>query len=443
MRNRNIVIAVLLILSGAAMAAADPTPAEKYWGQWRGPEANGVAPHADPPLSWSESENVAWKVPIPGRGLSTPIVWGDRIFVQTAVPAGGGEVPSLPEGAERSFPPTVTTDGAQDFVVMALAREDGRVLWQQTAVTSKPHEGFHTDASWASASPVTDGEHVWVHFGSRGTYCYTVDGELVWSKDLGDMRTRHAFGEGSSPTLWGDHLIVNWDHEGDSFLVVLDKRTGEERWRAERPGEVTSWSTPLVVDEGGEPQIVIASTGKSRGYDLATGKVLWEADGMTVNTIPSPVYADGLVYLTSGFRGSLLQAVRLAEAKGEITDSKAIVWSHDRDTPYVPSPLLYGDGLYFLKVNTGILTRLDPKTGETDYLERLDDVTGVYSSPVGAAGRVYVVGRNGVTQVLRNSETYEVLATNTLDDRFDASPAVVGGEIYLRGHQHLYALKKK
>ncbi|NJL28670.1 MAG: PQQ-like beta-propeller repeat protein, partial [Thermoanaerobaculia bacterium] len=337
--------------------------------------------------------------------------------------------------------PKVEVSSAQRFVVMALSRTDGEVLWERTATETKPNEGTHLDGSWASASPITDGERLFAFFGSYGIYAYDLDGKLLWSKDLGDMQTRNAFGEGSSPAVWGDTLVINWDHEGDSFIVALDKHTGEERWRVARPGERTSWSTPLVVAEGGKPQVIVAATERSRGYDLATGEVLWQAGGMTVNVIPSPVYADGMVYLMSGFRGSALQAIRLSEAKGELSGPPAIVWSHDRDTPYVPSPLLYDGKLYFLKVNTGILSVLDAKTGQVLYNEqRLDGIQGVYASPVGAAGRVYLVGRNGVTLVLKNGDRFEQLASNTLDDRFDASPAVVGGEIFLRGHKHLYCL---
>lgn len=411
----------LTLLFSAGLAAEPAPTTDSHWPQWRGPLATGVAPQADPPVEWSETKNVRWKVPIPGRGLAVPIVWGEKVFLQTAIP--------------------VETGGEQRFVVMALSRKDGKVLWERTAIQAKPHEGTHLDGSWASSSPVTDGELLYAFFGSFGIYVYDLDGNLRWSKDLGDMHTRNAFGEGSSPAVWGDTLVINWDHEGDSFIVALDKRTGAERWRVARPGERTSWSTPLVVAEGGKPQVIVAATERSRGYDLATGEVLWQAGGMTTNVIPSPVYADGLVYLMSGFRGAALQAIRLAEAKGEVAGAPAIVWSHDRDTPYVPSPLLYDGKLYFLKVNTGILSCLDAKTGQVLYNEqRLEGIQGVYASPVGAAGRVYLAGRNGVTLVLKNGTSFELLASNTLLERFDASPAVAGGELYLRGQRNLYCL---
>ncbi len=266
-----------------------------------------------------------------------------------------------------------------------------------------------------------------------------LDGELLWQRDLGDMRTRNGFGEGSSPAVAGDLLIVNWDHEDDSFIVALDKKTGKDVWRRDRD-EVTSWSTPLVVEVGGRPQIVVAATGRSRGYDLATGEVVWQLGGMTVNVVPSPVYGNGMAYLMSGFRGAALQAVRLAGAQGELEATEAVAWTRDHDTPYVPSPLLYDDRLYFLKVNTGILTCLDAATGKVLYQQRLDGISNVYASPVGAAGRVYLAGREGTVLVLEHGDAYKVLASNTLDEGFDASPAIAGGELYLRGAKHLYSL---
>jgi len=271
----------------------------------------------------------------------------------------------------------------------------------------------------------------------------------LWRRDLGEMRTRNGFGEGSSPALDGDTLVVNWDHEDDSFLVALDATTGETKWKVERPGEVTSWATPLIVEVGetGKKQVIVPSTGKSRGYDLETGKEIWSVPGMTVNTIPSPVHRQGLVYLASGYRGTMVQAVALAEASGELDPNggpegkSAVRWNHTRHTPYVPSLLVYDDQVYFLKHFKNIFTSLDAATGEVIYTEkRLEGMTNVYASPVGAAGRIYVVGRDGNAIVLAHGREHKVLATNQLNDGFDASPAVVGDTMYLRGTRFLYAL---
>jgi len=253
-----------------------------------------------------------------------------------------------------------------------------------------------------------------------------------------------SFGEGSSPVVYGDTLILTWDHEGPSFIFVLDKKTGKELWKKDRD-EGTSWATPLVVEVDGKPQVIVSATKAIRSYDLATGEILWECTGMTRNVIPCPVYEKGTVYAMSGFRGSSLLAIDLAKASGDITDSEAVLWKYGKDTPYVPSPLLYEDGLYFLKVSNGTLTCMDTKTGKVHYgpkqLEGLKK--GVYSSPVGAGKRVYLTGRDGTTVVFEQGPEFKVLATNTLDDNFSASAAVVGNEMFLRGFKHLYCIAEK
>lgn len=433
---RSTTLASLAFLAfGAALAANDM--AERHWPQWRGPHGNGVAPQGDPPTTWSETANVRYKVEIPGRGHASPVVWGDRIYLLTAIDA---EPPAAGAPSSRG----VAADHDLRFTVLALDRATGKTVWERTVLKARPHEGTHTDGTWASASAITDGERVWAFFGSRGIYCLkSKDGEVLWQRDLGDMQTRMGFGEGASPVLAGDTLVVNWDHEGESFIVALDARTGAERWRAPRQ-EITSWSTPHVVEVGGQRQVVVNATGKVRSYDLATGKVVWEVGGMTANAIPTPVSANGLLFVTSGFRGNALKAIRLADARGDLTGSPAVVWSHDRDTPYVPSPLLYNGVLYFLKSNTSVLSALDAATGKVHYgPARLEGIEGVYASPVGAAGRIYVAGRNGVTAVLAAGPELKVLATNRLDDGFEASPAIVGREIYLRGRRHLYAIAEE
>jgi outer membrane protein assembly factor BamB len=253
------------------------------------------------------------------------------------------------------------------------------------------------------------------------------------------MKTRNSFGEGASPAVFGDTLVVNWDHEGADFLVALDAKTGRERWRKERD-EPTTWATPLIVTEKGQTQVVVGAPNGVRGYDLANGQLLWEAPGLTANTIPSPVAADGMVYAMSGFRGNALRAVRLSEAKGLLSGPPGLAFTYDKDTPYVPSPLLYRGGLYFLKSNSGILTRLDARTGTANYTERIDAVPNVYASPVGADGRIYLVGREGTTVVLEAGTALKVLATNTLEDGFDASPALGEADLFLRGRKHLYRI---
>jgi outer membrane protein assembly factor BamB len=437
MRRIFLLFIVLLIAAGVT-AASGP---DAWWPQWRGPLGTGAAPAADPPTRWSEGENLRWKVSIPGRGHASPVVWGDRIYLTTAVPTADGNDPetAAPEQQRRG----IAVSGPVRFVVMALDRATGATVWQRTAGEETPHEGTHTDGTWASASPVTDGTRVFAHFGSRGLYAYSADGEKLWQKDLGDMQTRNGFGEGASPALFGETLVVNWDHEGASFIVALDAGSGRELWRRERD-EVTSWSTPLVIAAGERPQVVVAATGRTRGYDLETGETIWEAAGMTTNTIPSPIYDDGLVFVTSGFRGNSLQAIKLAAARGDISDGGAFAWSYDRDTPYVPSPALHDGILYVLKHNSGILTAFDAATGKVHYgPQRLPGIDGAYASPVAAGDRIFIAGRDGTTVVLAAGTEFEVLAENRLDDGFDASPALAGSDLLLRGRGHLYCLTKE
>jgi outer membrane protein assembly factor BamB len=433
---RNGTIAALVMGSLALLQAAPDTTAERYWPQWRGPHATGVSKTADPPVEWSETKNIRWKVEVPGRGSGTPVIWGDKVFVLTAVPAvENGAASHEPRGGQ----PRV----AHKFVVMALDRKTGKVAWERTAREHTPHEGAHPQwGTWASSSAITDGERVYAFFDSFGLYAYDMNGKLLWEKDLGDKKMRQEFGEGQTPVLHGNRLVVQWDHQGQSFITALDKLTGNEIWRANRQ-EIDSWGTPLVVEHGGRAQVIATAMQKVTSYDLETGKVVWESPGLTMNPIPSAVAEDGLVIVMSGFRGNQLRALRLADAAGDISTTKAQVWSLQQDTPYVPSPLLYDGILYFLKSNSGILSVFDAKTGKPHYqLQRLEGVPNVFASPVGAKGRVYFPGQEGTTLVIKHGPTFEVLAKNVLDDGFNASPALVDSELYLRGAKYLYSIGK-
>jgi outer membrane protein assembly factor BamB len=431
------IAAALLVAAATTSGLAAAGDADKFWPQWRGPLATGVSPRANPPLEWSETKNITWKVEIPGRGSASPVVWGDRLFVLTAVPS------ALPATAAHQPRGMVQPRVSHRFMVYAIDRRTGKTIWERVAREATPHEGSHPDnGTWASSSAVTDGEHVIAFFESEGLYAYDMNGTLIWQKDLGKKTMRNEFGEGTTPALFGDRLVVMWDHfvPGASFIVALDKRTGEEIWRAKRD-EIDTWATPLIVEHEGRAQVVTAGMNRLRSYDLETGKIVWESSGVTMNPIPSPVYADGMVFVTSGFRGNSLKAIRLDEARGDITGSKAIVWELDRDTPYVPSPLLYDGILYILKTNSAILSAFDAKTGRPHYqAQRLEGLNEVFSSPVGAEGRVYISGRDGMTLVLRNSPKFEVLARNVLEDGIDASPALVDNHIYIRGYKYLYAI---
>jgi outer membrane protein assembly factor BamB len=428
-----IACAAILILS-SHLAARDVGD-ERYWAQWRGPQATGVSKNAKPPLEWSESKNIRWKKEIPGRGSGTPIVWGDRVYILTAVPIDAAAAAPVPRGGKP---------GVHRYTVMALDRKTGRVAWEHVAREEAPHEGTHQQwGTYASSSAVTDGQHLIASFESRGIYAYDMNGKQVWHKDLGDKAMRNQFGEGTTPALHGNFLVVVWDHQGESFIAALDKRTGEERWRARRD-EIDSWATPLIVQHAGRAQVVTSGMKQVRSYDLETGNLVWYGDGLTMNPIPSPVAADGLVILTSGFRGNDLQAVRLADAKDNITATAAVAWTLDRDTPYVPSPLLYDGILYLLKSNSGILSAFDARTGKPHYqVQRIEAAPNVFASPVAAAGRIYIPGQEGTTAVVKHGPAFEVLGSNKLDDGFNASPALVDNEIYLRGNRYLYCIAEK
>ncbi len=427
----------LLALPTVADAGDGGSDADDNWGQWRGPLATGVAPRADPPIEWSEDENVRWKLATPGVGHSTPIVWGDRIFLTAAVPVGDA-LPPLPETAPGAHDNSPVTH-REAFVVLAIGRSEGEVLWQRTLREAVPHESAHVTGSYASNSPATDGELVYAFFGSRGLYALDMDGAVVWALDLGEMQTKHAHGEGSSPVLYGDTLVVNWDHEGDSFVVALDKRTGKERWRRERD-EVTSWATPIVVEHDGKRQLIVSGSQRVRAYDLATGETLWECGGLSRNVVASPVAGGGMVFAGSSYDRQALLAIRIAGARGDISRAEQVVWTRRRGTPYVPSPLLYEDTLYFLHHYQAILSRVEAATGdEPEKPLRLAGIRDVYASPVAASGRVYVVGRNGTTIVLRHGDS-KILARNHLEDTFDASPALIGQDLILRGERFLYCI---
>jgi outer membrane protein assembly factor BamB len=427
--------ALVFGLSGlVALLSAQQAPADRYWPQWRGPHATGASSTAKPATEWGDSKNIRWKIEIPGRGSSTPVVWGDRVYVTTAVPAG---VEGPDQHAPRGGQPRIS----HRYVLMAIDRKSGKIAWERTAREEVPHEAAHTDnGTWASSSAIVDGQHVIASFESRGYYAYDMNGAPVWQADLGDKRMRNTFGEGSTPALYGNTLVVVWDHQGESAVIAIDKRTGKELWRKPRK-EIDTWATPLITPVNGKPQVIVPAMNRITTYDLATGDVVWESAGLTMNPIPSPVTDGTFAYLMSGFRGNSLKVIRLAEAKGDITGTPAIVWSLDRDTPYVPSPLLYDGILYFLKSNNGLLTALDARTGTPHYqAARIDAIPNVFASPVAAAGRIYIPGREGATAVVRHGPKLEVIAVNQLSDGFDASPALVDGEIYLRGYRYLYCI---
>jgi outer membrane protein assembly factor BamB len=337
-----------------------------------------------------------------------------------------------------------STELIHKFAVVSVDKNTGEIQWQTVVREEMPFSKTHEFGSWASNSPVTDGKNIYAYFGSHGLYCLNMEGKILWERDFGRMEKVMSFGEGSSPYLYKNKLVVLRDHQGQSAIHVMDKNTGEIIWEADRD-EVSSWSTPSVIEFGGVPQLITAATNKIRAYDLNRGTLLWECGGLTRNVIPSPIFLDGWVYLMSGYRGNALLAIDLAKASGDISGSDAIVWSYsESNTPYTPCPVLMDGKIYFLKANNGYLSCLDAKDGTVYYAgEKLEGIKNIFTSPLGVKDRIYVVGTNGVSWVVKAGEKFELLSQNTLDDNFLASPVAIGNDLFLRGDKALYCISEE
>ncbi len=431
-----------------------------HWPEWRGPYKNGMA-RGDAPTTWSDTKNIKWKTEIPGRGFSTPVIWGNKVFITTAVQTGKAVPTPAPTPSAEASPSAAPAAGAQTpetgrrrgpgggagamiehkFQLICLDRKTGREIWQRTARVATPHEGYHrTYGSFASNSPITDGKYLYVSFGSRGVYCYDLNGKLIWEKDLGvQMRMRLQFGEGAAPALDKDRLFLTYDQEGDSFFVALDKRTGKELWRAGRD-EPSSWSTPLVIEHAGRRQVIVSATRKVRSYDVETGKLIWECEGLGSNVIPAPIYQDGVVFVMSGHRDPKLMAIKLGK-EGDLSGTDSVLWSQTRGIAYTLSPVLH-EGKLYVVTDSGQVSSFNVATGEPYYHQvRLPRPYNFKASPVGANGKLYLASEEGDVIILKLGEKFEVLATNTLEDQtFIASPVIVDGQLFLRSQNWLYCI---
>lgn len=441
---RTVASASSVLLCAASLAAQDGRGATAdTWGHWRGPAQTGVAAGAAP-VRWSDTSNIAWKVDIPGRGHSSPVIWGDRVFLTTAVPTGRKvEAPAAGRGGRRGDGGA----GAQEehrFEVLALDRASGKIVWRQAAATAVPHEGYHaTYGSFASNSPTTDGQRVYVSFGSRGLFAYDMNGTLVWQRDPNlQMRMFQEFGEGVGPVLDEGRLIVLFDHEGEGgFLAVLDAATGREIWRTPRT-DGTNWAAPLVVRHAGRKQIVVNSPRQVRGYDYETGKQIWETAGLGLNTIPRAVQHGDSVLVMSGFINPKLMAIQLGR-EGDLTATDAIKWTATRALSYTASPVLHDGKLYYLTDN-GMVSALDAGTGTPVYQQvRLPKPYAIKASPVAAGGMLYFPTEDGDVVVAKIGPVLDVVSTNTLTDHsFVASPAVAGGDLFLRSRTSLFRIRE-
>lgn len=425
----------------AAVAATD-------WPQWRGPGLSGISADARLPVRWSGSERVAWKAPIAGAGVSTPIVSGDRVFVTSQLGAGvrrEGNHPRLVQGSdaaaqgERAL--NVAAAGAADpaatfFVVEAFNRADGKRIWERRIAAEGDLTPVHDKHNLATPSPVTDGTLVFAWFGTGQLVALDRAGAIVWQRHL--AKENGAFdiqwGHGSSPALHGDLLILLCDQPARSYLVAVDKATGKDRWKADRGQGRASYSTPLVVEGAFGSEVIVNSTERLDAYDLKTGAFLWHAGDVSRFAVPTPVFHDGVVYASRGYRSGPYMAIRPG-GRGDV--SSRIVWSVATGAPYVSS-LLHYDGIIYMANDVGVLTAVDAGTGTRIWQERVD---GVFSaSPVAGGGHVYFVSEGGETVVLKAGRQPQVVARNAIGERAVASPAISGGRIFIRTDRHVFAI---
>lgn len=413
------------------------------WPQWRGPDGSGVSTEKNLPGAWSPAKNIKWKTAIAGRGHSSPIVWGNKIFLTTAVEGevvpGAKAVTHLNEGKEFLHPDSVGADRKHTFKVIALNRDTGKILWESVAWEGTPFDNRHRKSSYAASTPATDGKLVYAFFGTEGLYAYDFNGKLAWKAQLGKLATV-GMGTGTSPILYENLVIVQCDEDNgeSSFIVALDKKTGKEAWRTPRKVQV-SWSTPLLVRTSTRSELITSGTEFIISYDPATGKELWRHKGVESNAIPSPVANSEMVFLVAGFPAKIAMAIKLG-GSGDLTGTPNVPWKYAKGTAYVPSPILYGDYLY-LTTDRGILTCIDARTGEVKYEGGRIPIPATFTaSPVAFEGKILMTSEDGDTFIVKAGPKHEILGTNSIGEAVYASPAIADGRIFIRGEKNLYCI---
>jgi outer membrane protein assembly factor BamB len=446
MRRFRIVLTVFAcVFAGVSLSA-------QHWPSFRGANAAGVADGTPTAVKWNApaGENVAWKTPVPGVAVSSPIVWGDRVFVSTAISSDPTQ--GIRTGLYGDVEP-VKDSSKHTWRLLALDKKSGKVLWDKVAYEGVPKTKRHPKSSQASATPVTDGRHVIVSFGSEGLYAYDFDGKLLWQKNLGVLNAGWFFdpdyewGFGSSPIIYKNMVILQCDIQRDSFIAAFDTDTGKEIWRTRRE-EIPSWSTPTIFEVNGKAELVTQATTFTRGYDPMTGMELWKYSGNSEIAIPTPIVGPGIVVITNGYRGVQPIVALKPGATGDITlqndatKSEFVSWSTKRGGPYIPTPLIYGDQLYVL--HNGVLTSYKVATGEQIYQKRLGGTGGSFSaSPVAADGKIYCSSEDGDVYVIKAGPEYEELAKNPIGEVVMATPAISDGLIIFRALKHVYAIKAR
>jgi outer membrane protein assembly factor BamB len=441
MRDLSMTTAACVCVLSAAVAAD--------WPSWRGPDASGIAPDQALALRWSATENVAWKAPIAGVGVSTPIVSGDRVYVTSQIGKGvrrEGNHPRLVQGSDASAQgeralggdavPGASAD-ATAFVVEAFDRGSGKRVWERRIDAAGPLTPVHDKHNLATPSPVTDGTLVYAWFGTGQVVALDRSGAVVWQRHLAAENGAFdiQWGHGSSPVLYGDLLILLCDQPARSYLVGVDKKTGKDRWKAARGEGRASYSTPLVVEGAFGAELIVNSTERIDAYDPKTGGFLWHAGDTTRFAVPSPVFHDGVIYISRGYRSGPYMAIK-AGGRGDVTASRTL-WQVPTGAPYVSSLLYYG-GVVYMANDVGVLTAVDAATGARIWQQRVD---GVFSaSPVAGGGHVYFVSESGDTVVVEAGRQPRVVGTNALDERALASPAISDGRLFIRTDTHVFAI---
>ena len=438
---RTLVSAFTIFLLGLPLSAVDS------WPQFRGPQSTGVADDAALPETWSATSNVVWKAEIPGSGWSSPVVWGDRIFLTSVISTVAPETPKkgLYFGGNREGIPA----GEHRWMVYAVDWKTGKIVWEREVHRGSPRSSHHLKNTYASETPVTDGERVYAYFGNLGLFVFDMDGKPVWSEHWGPFRTRYGWGTAASPVVHKERIYVVNDNDDQSFLAALDKRTGKQIWRVERD-EASNWSTPFIWENGQRTEIITSGTHKVRAYDL-DGKVLWELGGMSSIVIPTPFAQHGLLYLASGYVGDNVRPVFAVRpsARGDIslkeneTRNEHIAWYQRQAGPYNPSPLVYGD-FYYTLLDRGMLTCHEARTGREIYgKQRIDpETTAFTASPWAYNGKIFALSEDGDTFVMQAGAEFKVLGKNPLGEMCMASPAIARGSLIIRTASKLYRIAK-
>lgn len=432
-----ILVVLFVMLSGPAVA---------QWTQWRGPGGQGVSPEKNLPFEWSDTKNVVWRSPIPGQGLSQPIIWGDKIFLTTDVETGAAPpehkaAVHMMGDKEFTHPDWYGSDKLHDFRLLCLDRDSGNIVWDRTAYSGTVYDHRSKRGTYAAPTPVTDGKRLYVYFGSEGVFCYDFTGKPIWKKSLGGIGTM-GMGVGTSPVLCEELLILLCDQEFDgknSFITALDKNTGAEVWRVKRQVGV-SWATPVVVQTKERVELITAGNEFIISYDPKTGNEWWRTTGLKSHAIATPAVKGELVILSSGFPSKVVKAIRLG-GSGNLDGTDRIVWTYNKGTAYVTSPILYGDFIYLMS-DAGILTCLEAETGKLVYEGgRLPAPASFYgASPVAFDDKILLTCDDGDTFVIRAGPKHEVIGTNSIGEPTKTSIAIAGGRLFLRGEKHLFCI---